>query len=459
MTAIITSKFRVLNAENFKDSVSDTNTSVYVGIGKSDAWSLSTSDTTDTIPFIPQDTLDDIGEAYENLIGLKSITASDVSHVVPRYTWGAGQSYVAWDSADPNIYDKAFYVITSEFKIYKCIRAGGGASTIQPVQTLAAPQAESDGYIWKYMYTLGIADANKFLTISYMPIKTVSLDFPNDAAAEAELSEVDYAQYLNQKNSRDLSTKSGIERIVITQGGVGYSSAPTVTITGDGVGATATATVSGGVVTAINIITKGSEYTVANITLTGGGGADAAARAVIAPIGGHGVDPVKELGAFYIAVNAQLVGNEGGDLTIGNDFRQVTLIKNPFEYNTSNVATAPTLRATKGLNFTPAVDVTAFQVDEVIVGQTSGAIAFVTEINAATGVVYINQNSKTGYKQFESSEQVQGQSSSNTGALESNFFVEPEVQSGSGQLLFLENREPINRTSTQIEDIKLIIEF
>ena len=29
----------------------------------------------------------------------------------------------------------------------------------------------------------------------------------------------------------------------------------------------------------------------------------------------------------------------------------------------------------------------------------------------------------------------------------------------SGQILFLENRAPINRSSSQIEDIKLIIEF
>jgi hypothetical protein len=47
----------------------------------------------------------------------------------------------------------------------------------------------------------------------------------------------------------------------ITNGGSGYTSAPSVTITGSGTGAAATATISGGVVTAINITNAGSGYT------------------------------------------------------------------------------------------------------------------------------------------------------------------------------------------------------
>ena len=49
MTAIVTSKFRTVNAENFKEDIGAN--SVYVAIGKPDVWSLTTSDTTDTTPF------------------------------------------------------------------------------------------------------------------------------------------------------------------------------------------------------------------------------------------------------------------------------------------------------------------------------------------------------------------------------------------------------------------------
>ena len=116
MTAIVTSKFRTLNAENFKADIADAGTSVYVGIGKSDVWSLTTSDTTDTTPFTPNDHLDDIGEARFNLIGLKKVVSSDIAHVIPRKTWTSGRSYVPWDSDDGAIFDKDFYIIRDIFE-------------------------------------------------------------------------------------------------------------------------------------------------------------------------------------------------------------------------------------------------------------------------------------------------------------------------------------------------------
>jgi len=538
MAAIVTSNFRVLNANNFKEDVS--NNAVYVSIGKSDVWSLTTSDTTDTTPFTPNDHLDDLGEARSNMMGLKKIASADLSHVVDRYTWTSGNSYFAWDSDDGSIFDKAFYILTSEFKVYKCIKAGGGASSIQPTQTLTDPQAESDGYTWKYMFTISTADSEKFLTNSYMPVKTISLgaeatvagavtsstsvtiasanldilvgmtaagtgvsstaahnvvssisgnvltfagnqtlsnntvltfSFASNSDAEANLSEADYAQYLNQKASRDSSTAAGIERVEVTAGGTGYSSAPTVTITGDGSGATATATVSSGAVTAVTITGKGTNYRVADITFSGGGGSDAAARAVISPKEGHGVDPVSELGGFFMSLNTKLDGNDGSDLTVGNDFRQIMLIKQPRDYNATplagNLSTADTLKAMKALDFSTTFTVPSsggtvanFTLDELIVGQTSGAKAYVTEIDSSNGYVYYHQNSKTGYTAFADGEEVIGGTSTTNGTLESSSAVRaPEVDRQSGQVLFLENRDPINRTTTQIEDIKVILEF
>ena len=529
MAAIVSSNFRVLNANNFKEDVTDS--SVYVAIGKSDVWSLTTSDTTDGTPTTPQDQLDQLGETRQNLMGMKKVTGSDLSNVIPRYTWTSGNSYYAWDSDDASIFDKAFYIVTSEFKVYKCIKAGGGASSVQPTQTLTAPTAESDGYTWKYMYTIGVADSTKFLTNSYMPVKTISLSaegvvaattsssttvtltasnldilvgmtvsgsnisgtptvsarsgnvltlstsqtltsadiltfvFANDAAAEANLTEADFAQYLNQKASRDSSTAAGIERIEVTAGGTGYTSAPTVTITGDGSGATATATVAGNVVTSITVTGKGTNYSVADITISGGGGSDATARAVLAPKQGHGVDPVSELGGFFTSLNVQLDGADGnGDITVGNDFRQISLIKNPRVYNATPlagaIASADTLKATNYLDFDSGVTVTDYSVDELLVGQTSGAQAYVVEIDSSNGYIHYHQNDKTGYADFTDGEDITGQTSNTTGALESSNAVgNPEVDRMSGDILFLENRDPISRTTTQIEDIKVILEF
>jgi len=538
MTAIVTTPFRVVNAENFKEDIAGS--SVYVGIGKTDVWSTATSDLTDaSTPFTPQDRLDDLHEAYQNMIGMKKIASSDISHIVPRHTWATGTSYIAWDSDDSAIYDKAFYIITSEFKVYKCIVAGASGSIVEPTHINTDPTAESDGYFWKYLYTLTVTDSEKFLTISYMPVPTqqmpttsvgstsgssttVTLTAANEYIKVGMLvtgsgitagdtvtaidgvtltissartvpstttltfgrladTDINYANQTAQMNSLASSTAAGIERIEVTAGGSNYDDADvfTVTITGDGTGATvvdAGVTISSGAITAIAVNAKGTDYTVADITIThnnastGTAGSGATARAVIAPPDGHGVDPIKELGAFYVAVNSQLSGSEGGDLTVGNDFRQISLIKKPQNFGTTVTSTASTMRARKSLVLATGGSVSGFAVDQVITGSSSGAKAYLVEIDTTNKVLYYYQNSKTGYKPFVQGDTITGTLPSGGSSLlnvtsgttwygQATNGYGPEVRMNSGQLLFLENRAPINRSSSQIEDIKLIIEF
>ena len=541
MTAIVTTPFRVVNAENFKEDVAGS--SVYVGIGKTDVWSTATSDLTDaTTPFTPQDRIDDIHEAYQNMIGMKKIASADVAHIVPRHTWTSGTTYTAWDSDDSAIYDKAFYIVTSEYKVYKCISSPGTQSTVEPTHINTDPTAESDTYKWKYMYTVSVTDAEKFLTISYLPVRTeptvststggnggsesvtVTLTAANEYIVAGMLvtgsgitagdtvaaidgvtltlstaravangttltfgrladTDVNYANQTAQINSANtsLTAVAGIERYEVTAGGSGYTSAPDVIVRGDGTNALAVATVSGGAVTAITVSTagsgteanKGDGYTVADLlfgSVTFGGGTSAAGRAIITPSGGHGIDPVKELGAFYVAVNSQLSGSEGGDLTVGNDFRQISLIKKPQNFGTTVTASATTLRARKALVLANAGSVSGFAVDQVITGSSSAAKAYLVEIDTTNKVLYYVQNSKTGYADFVSGDTITGTlpsggssvlntTSGTTWYGQSTNGYGPEVKMNSGQLLFLENRDAINRSSSQIEDIKLIIEF
>src|SRR6185312_6730658 len=72
--------------------------------------------------------------------------------------------------------------------------------------------------------------------------------------------------------------------LTVGAGGAGYTSAPTVTISGpDAIGsgfvqATATATVSGGAVTGFTITNPGTGYINPTVTLSGGGGSGAVAK-------------------------------------------------------------------------------------------------------------------------------------------------------------------------------------
>lgn len=78
-------------------------------------------------------------------------------------------------------------------------------------------------------------------------------------------------------------TKNGVISASVSNGGSGYTTAPTVALTGGGgTGATATAQISGGVVTGITITNPGSGYTSApTVAFSGGGGTGAAATAVV----------------------------------------------------------------------------------------------------------------------------------------------------------------------------------
>ena len=72
---------------------------------------------------------------------------------------------------------------------------------------------------------------------------------------------------------------TGVDIITILNGGINYFTAPTITITGDGSDATAEAVVKNGVITKINILEPGINYTRAEIVIDGeGSGARAIAR-------------------------------------------------------------------------------------------------------------------------------------------------------------------------------------
>lgn len=450
MPAIVSNEFRIRNADNFKENIKDTANSTYIFVGKSDAWNPTLGVDVDLAADEPFDTISDLARAYTNMSALKIVGAADVINMVPRYNWTSGSVYVPWDSTDEDIYTKQYYVVTTELKVYKCILAGPGVSTEQPTQTNVLPTAEGDGYTWKYMYTLSAADAAKFLTNFYMPVKTVKLEA---GQVIGDLPEADQIQLTNQNNSRT-ALEGGIYYIKVTSGGTGYTSAPTVVIDGNGAGATATASISGGAVVGITVNNAGGDYDIANVYLTGGGGTGATATAILSPGNGHGTDPVKELGATYIGLNVKFDGEEGdGDFVVNNDFRQIGILQNPFNFGTSTIATDTTLQALKSITFSSH---SGFVVDDVIVGGTSGAVAYVDFYDVDLGILRYHQNNKTGFVSFQTGETITG-NTSGTGVVDT--LNNPEVQPYSGQVLFIENREPVSRAAQQIEDIKIVIEF
>ena len=122
-----------------------------------------------------------------------------------------------------------------------------------------------------------------------------------------------------------------------------YEVRPAVTIDGtsggqSGGGSGITARVSRqtdgtGAIEEITIVNRtpnqGTGYRQATAEVTSGSGAGAILKVVINPKGGHGSDPVGELGGAFVMMNARLRGAANTDLPIDEDFRKVHVLVNP----------------------------------------------------------------------------------------------------------------------------------
>jgi hypothetical protein len=464
MAAIITNKFRIHNAMQFKEGFSEAApTQMYLFIGRSQPWA------SDAVPDTPVDTVESEYFNYDDMIAMKRIQASDVSHAILRRNWTSGKYYDIYrhnydgsagqgvdidagtSTTRATLFDANYFVVTDDYNVYKCLDNRNtsnvvAASTVKPTGTSTTAFTTADGYVWKYMYSMSAADVLKFVSTDFIPVKTLD---SNPGATDSY-----YSQWLVQA----AAVSGAINNIIVTAGGTGYTGAPTVTITGDGTGATATATVSGGAVTAINITSAGADYTYATISLSGGAGSGAAASVIISPKGGHGADAIKELGGFYVIMNVRLEYADGsGDFPIDNDYRRIGIVKDPVLYGTTNLATTSTLRATKTLTLQAGVTGT-FSVDEIITQSTTGATGRIVSYDSATRTIfYIKQQGVQNNIAFSTGYNVTGGSSGAVGNVSA--LGNPEVAIDSGDIIYFENRRPINRASDQLEDIKIVVEM
>jgi hypothetical protein len=79
---------------------------------------------------------------------------------------------------------------------------------------------------------------------------------------------IQYSETQTNATATAALSAGAVASIAVSAGGVGYATAPVVTITGDGTAATATATIVAGVVTAITVTNGGSGYSTATVSIT-----------------------------------------------------------------------------------------------------------------------------------------------------------------------------------------------
>ena len=467
MAAIVTTKFRLHNAEQFYESFGEAAASTYyLFIGRPQAFSSVTGGGTDVSPPTPNDSDLDEYDHWRDMMAAKKITSTDVQFCVPRRNWSSGVTYDIYrpdysasntaNSGATNLYDATFYVMTSDYKVYKCTgNDSNTASTTEPSSTGNTEADPGDGYFWKYMYTLTATQTNSFLSTDFLPV-TDTLGTVVTGASQSTVS----------SNAVD----GEIRHIAVDTAGSGYTNGTftAVPIAGDGSSGACTVVVAGGVLSSATVTTQGSGYTFATVDVAAisgiGSGTSGVLTPHVGPRGGHGYNALKELGAFYVMLNTSLAGAEGsGDFVIDQDFRRIGLVRNPYNYGTTTVSSSSTLQALKSVTFAASPTPGTFVHDETITGGTTGAVGKVAKWDASTRKLYYIQTQWTGkdadedITAFAGSEVVTGSPSSATGTMSS--VNTPEIAFYSGDVMYTENRVPITRASDQTENIKLVIEF
>ena len=353
-----------------------------------------------------------------------------------------------------------FYVRNSKDQVFKCLHHGGSngvgvPSTIEPTIDIDGQLPEnpyiltSDGYKWKYLYTVPYGLKQRFFSKNWMPVV-------QDSSVVAG------------------AVGGRIDIIDVVSGGSGYfldggesgnaASLGIATIVGDGTGAVITARIQSGVITDINILDGGSGYTTATVVINDpnqlANGNVATFDVDISPPGGHGFDPVKELGCYSVMTCVELVGTETDTIPVGStvtpfDFRQLTLIRDPVLANGS-YATGSVYRTTTKLSLTDP-GIVNYQNDETVYIGTGIAnttfTATVVTWNATTNELYVNNLS--GNVAVGST-----LTGANSAASATILGVEdPTVDLFTGDILYIENRQKIVRDPDQTEQIRLVLSF
>ena len=406
MPAIITNAFRTYNADNFISSFSTNKMYLMIGKADAwsgaSAGQYTESSPSDTAIPTPIDTTVAPFIHHNDMIAAKLISGSDVSHVIKRTDWTSGTVYTEYNHLQDDQIDQTFFVMTDQYNVYKCIsNYGGAASTVKPTGQTTSITETSDNYRWKFMYEVQQADVLKYVTTDWIPIQYLSSDDGTtqwdvqQAGVDGALEHIDVTAggtgYINTNtgtaqagststtinlaatasatddiyNSMTvyISSGTGSGQIKVITDYVGstkiatvsawtttpdntsvYEVMPAVSITTtEGSGAAArVSSVVGGVIKKVSMTAVGTLYRSGTATLTGGGGSGATVEPRIGPKGGHGKNAKTELGGAYVMINIRLVGTEGGDFTVGDDFRKVILIANPLASGAAGTATTYT---------------------------------------------------------------------------------------------------------------------
>lgn len=523
MTSYTSKKLRFNNAEQFKESFSesDSPTVGYVFFGKHIPYA------NDASPDIISDTVATEKSIWDNMFAAKKITGNDIHLVVPRNEWIANTKYKQYD--DTLTYDQLLtanvssgiypmYIMNSEGNVYKCLsNNNSGFSTVQPLGENIPNQGNiltADSYLWKYMFN--VQSSNKFLSNTWMPvpISTSQLEYlgNDDVSVDGELVTIyvtDSGLGYKDNNSILVNTfPSSCSRLTLDStidiqntvfvnmtvtgngivtgtyitainpvsrlinlsfstvnsgGGSGnlLSVITRVDVQGDGIGALASATIANTSIEKIMLTNYGSGYTYANVIIHGttSGSNVANARAILAPKYGHAYNSAKELGAHNVMVIS----------TIGEvDSTEGGLISTNTSFRQYGIIRDPHKYGQNvSISYANANSIIKQTTTlSLIAGSEYNENEFVYQGNVSNPIFsgYVNSQTPnevylTGIRGTGSPGTVLKGTTTNTTGRTVIEIDSPEFQPYTGDVLYGENILPVEREDGQSENIRFVVKF
>ncbi len=514
MAAIITDQIRVLNAKNFVSDVGINTYYSFIGLPNPTDYQTDWNNN----PPSPKDNFDQENDYWDTMVALKKINTADIRQVVPKRQWSSGTTYdyyrhdysrsnTAKVSGATNLYSASYFVINEDYQVYICLQNGtdpdnpsGRPSLDEPTFTDLEPRAagtSGDGYIWKYLFRIKPSEIVKFETTDFIPV-------PSDWATSTDNAAV-----------RDNAVDGSIKIVAVTDRGVGLGTAnrtySNVPIKGDGSGATCTIVVNNDQkVDTVTISNQGSGYTYANVDLVAGGVPTGTSRptldVIMTPQGGHGADIYRELGAYNVLLYSRIENdNENPDFVTGNQIARIGVVQNP-EASAGTILNSDKASAVNALKLVGAGYSSAtFSADSYVtqtIATGSTAVGRVVNYDQTTGVLkYWQDRSVAGFntvgtaqtqptygfelQEFTATPATGGSitivpSTGSNLAIDTSFtgvstvinnrtyylgqsFTDgvagAEVRKHSGNIVYVDNRPSITRSSNQKEDIKVILQF
>ena len=174
MNKLVTTNYKLHVASQLIESVSEVaNTSYYLYVGNHVPYANS------IIPSANSNEKTVFVDSYRNMIMGKRIGVSDISLMIRNIPYVSNTVYEMYDDVTNDLSEKDFYVVVNEgsyFHVYKCLDNNNEtSSTIEPEYSHISGSntflyQTSDGYRWKYMYSVSSSVNQRFSSADYFPV-------------------------------------------------------------------------------------------------------------------------------------------------------------------------------------------------------------------------------------------------------------------------------------------------